>query len=69
MGLSRSNGFDLNNDVDKIIDFVKTIKFDYFFNNEYCNECVIKWYSSNVKCPLCRQDIRDLIEVETSILD
>ena len=38
MGLSRSNGFDLNTDVDKIIDFVKTSKCDYFFNNAYCND-------------------------------
>lgn len=38
IGLSRSNGFDLETSVDKIIDLVKDSGCDYFFNNAYCHD-------------------------------
>jgi NADP-dependent 3-hydroxy acid dehydrogenase YdfG len=36
IGLSRSNGFDIDNDIDKVINFIKDEKPDYFFNNVHC---------------------------------
>jgi len=36
IGLSRSNGFDLEKDLFKIIELVNKEKCDYFFNNAYC---------------------------------
>jgi len=35
IGLSKSNGYDLETDIDKVINFVKNSKCDYFFNNAY----------------------------------
>lgn len=35
IGLSRTTGYDLSTDVDKIIDFVKNSNCDCFFNNAY----------------------------------
>ena len=26
-----------------------------------CHDCFIKWFSESVKCPFCKQDVRDLI--------
>ena len=35
IGLSRSNGYDIEKDIEKVIEFVKNEKPDYFFNNVY----------------------------------
>jgi len=35
IGLSRSNGHDIENDIEKVIQFIKNEKPDYFFNNVY----------------------------------
>jgi NADP-dependent 3-hydroxy acid dehydrogenase YdfG len=35
IGLSRSNGYDIEKDIEKVIQFIKNEKPDYFFNNVY----------------------------------
>jgi len=35
IGLSRSNGHDIEKDIEKVIQFIKNEKPDYFFNNVY----------------------------------
>jgi hypothetical protein len=37
IGLSRSNGFDIEHDIEKVIEFIKDERPDYFFNNVYCH--------------------------------
>jgi hypothetical protein len=37
IGISRSNGFDVEHNIEKVIQFVKDECPDYFFNNVYCH--------------------------------
>ena len=37
-GMSRSNGYDIEKDIDKIIDAAIDLKCDYFFNNAHCRD-------------------------------
>jgi hypothetical protein len=37
-GMSRSNGYDIETDVDKIISIASEMKCDYFFNNAHCGD-------------------------------
>jgi hypothetical protein len=37
-GISRATGFDLTTDADKVVEFVKTNKCDYFFNNAHVGD-------------------------------
>jgi hypothetical protein len=37
IGLSRSNGFDVEHDIEKVIKYVESENPDYFFNNVYCH--------------------------------
>jgi hypothetical protein len=33
-------------------------------NKEMCSRCVKKWFKESVYCPFCKQDIRDLYQIE-----
>jgi dTDP-4-dehydrorhamnose reductase len=37
-GMSRATGHDLSTDPDKVVELVKTNKYDYFFNNAYVDD-------------------------------
>jgi len=30
-------------------------------NNDICSDCTFNWFSKSVKCPFCKQDLRDFI--------
>lgn len=49
IGISRSTGFDLSKDLDKVVSLVKDTRCDYFFNNAYVDDVqstIIKELSS-----------------------
>ena len=30
-------------------------------NNDICSDCIFTWFSKSVKCPFCKQDLRDFV--------
>ena len=33
----------------------------------FCDKCITRWLANNTKCPLCRLDLRELIENDNEL--